>query len=96
MRLSEMPTDEWETVMRINLLSTFLCTRAALRLMLPVGRGSVVLVSSAGVLRGFPLAAPYAATKSATLQTCIGALSPVAPLFTSPDPAAVFACFQSQ
>ena len=67
MRLSEMSTDEWEMVMRTNLRSTFLCTRAALRQMLPRGRGSIVLVASAGVLRGFPLAAPYAATKSALL-----------------------------
>lgn len=67
MRLSEMPTDEWDMVMQTNLRSTFLCTRAALRQMVPRGRGSIVLVASAGVLRGFPLAAPYAATKSALL-----------------------------
>jgi NAD(P)-dependent dehydrogenase (short-subunit alcohol dehydrogenase family) len=67
MRLSETSTDEWDMVMRTNLRSTFLCTRAALRQMLPRGRGSIVLVASAGVLRGFPLAAPYAATKSALL-----------------------------
>ena len=67
MRLSETSTDEWDIVMRTNLRSTFLCTRAALRQMLPRGRGSIVLVASAGVLRGFPLAAPYAATKSALL-----------------------------
>lgn len=67
MRLSDMSTDEWDMVMRTNLRSTFLCTRAALRQMLPRGHGSIVLVASAGVLRGFPLAAPYAATKSALL-----------------------------
>jgi NAD(P)-dependent dehydrogenase (short-subunit alcohol dehydrogenase family) len=67
MRFSEMPVEEWDAVMRTNLRSTFLFTRGALRLMLPRGRGSIVLVASAGVLRGFPLAAPYAATKSALL-----------------------------
>ena len=67
MRLSEMPTEEWEGVMRTNLRSTFLLTRGALRQMLPRRRGSLVFVASAGVLRGFPLAAPYAATKSALI-----------------------------
>lgn len=65
MRLVDVPLEEWEHVMATNLRSTFLVTRSALRLMVPAGRGSIVLVSSAGVLRGFPLAAPYAATKSA-------------------------------
>jgi NAD(P)-dependent dehydrogenase (short-subunit alcohol dehydrogenase family) len=65
MRLADVPLEEWEHVMATNLRSTFLVTRAALRLMVPRGRGSIVLVASAGILRGFPLAAPYAAAKSA-------------------------------
>ncbi len=64
-RLDETSVDEWDAVIRTNMRSTFLCTRAALRAMVPEGRGSIVLVASAGILRGFPLAAPYAATKSA-------------------------------
>jgi NAD(P)-dependent dehydrogenase (short-subunit alcohol dehydrogenase family) len=66
-RLTDVPLSEWELVMSTNLRSTFLVTRAALRRMVPARRGSIVLVSSAGVLRGFPLAAPYAATKSALI-----------------------------
>ena len=67
MRLVDVSVEEWHHVMNTNLLSTFLTTRAALKQMLPAKRGSIVLVSSAGVLRGFPLAAPYAASKSALL-----------------------------
>lgn len=67
MRLVDVSIDEWNHVINTNLLSTFLTTRAALRQMVPEKRGSIVLVSSAGVLRGFPLAAPYAASKSALL-----------------------------
>lgn len=63
MRLIDVPLTEWEHVMT-NMTSTFLVTRAALRRMVPARRGSIVLVASAGILRGFPLAAPYAATKS--------------------------------
>ena len=72
MRLTDVPLSEWERVMSTNLRSTFLVSRAALRLMVPRRSGSIVLVSSAGVLRGFPLAAPYAATKAAleTLVRC--------------------------
>jgi NAD(P)-dependent dehydrogenase (short-subunit alcohol dehydrogenase family) len=65
MRLVDVPIEEWEHVMTTNLRSTFLVTRAALRQMVPRGHGSIVLVASAGILRGFPLAAPYAAAKSA-------------------------------
>lgn len=63
MRLVDAPLAEWEHVMT-NMTSTFLVTRTALRLMVPQGRGAIVLVASAGILRGFPLAAPYAASKS--------------------------------
>jgi NAD(P)-dependent dehydrogenase (short-subunit alcohol dehydrogenase family) len=66
MPLTDVSLEEWEGVMG-NLRSTFLCTRAALQRMVAARSGSIVLVSSAGVLRGFPLAAPYAATKSALL-----------------------------
>ena len=65
MRFVNVELAEWEHVIATNLRSTFLVTRAALRQMLPRRRGSIVLVASAGILRGFPLAAPYAATKSA-------------------------------
>jgi NAD(P)-dependent dehydrogenase (short-subunit alcohol dehydrogenase family) len=65
MRLRDMPIEEWNRVVETNLTSAFLCTRAALDQMLGNGGGSLVFVSSAGTLRGFPLAACYAATKSA-------------------------------
>jgi len=78
-RLAETDLAEWEHVMT-NLRSTFLCTRAALRQMVPRRAGSIVLVASAGILRGFPLAAPYAATKSALVgfaRTLAAEVSPV-------------------
>ncbi|MBM3679468.1 MAG: SDR family oxidoreductase [Actinobacteria bacterium] len=64
MRLVDVPLEEREHVIATNMRSTFLVTRAALRQMVPRRRGAIVLVASAGILRGFPLAAPYAATKS--------------------------------
>lgn len=64
-RLVDISLEQWESVMRINLGSVFLCARAALRQMVPNGKGSIILVSSSDALRGFPMTGPYAATKSA-------------------------------
>ena len=64
-RLSELSLTGWNDVIGTNLTATFLGTRAALAHMLPEERGAIVLVSSAGTRRGFPLAAAYAASKSA-------------------------------
>jgi NAD(P)-dependent dehydrogenase (short-subunit alcohol dehydrogenase family) len=63
--LVDISLGEWESVLRVNLGSVFLCARAALRQMLPRKRGSIIFVSSADALRGFPMTGPYAATKSA-------------------------------
>lgn len=64
-RLSDMTDDDWHHVINTNLGSTLYGTRAALAQMLPEKRGAIVLISSAGTLRGFPFACAYAATKSA-------------------------------
>jgi NAD(P)-dependent dehydrogenase (short-subunit alcohol dehydrogenase family) len=63
--LVEISLTEWESVLNVNLGSVFLCARAALRQMLPRHSGSIIFVSSADALRGFPMTGPYAATKSA-------------------------------
>jgi NAD(P)-dependent dehydrogenase (short-subunit alcohol dehydrogenase family) len=63
--LVDITLEQWEAVLRVNLGSVFLCAREALRQMVPRKRGSIVLVSSADALRGFPMTGPYAATKSA-------------------------------
>src|SRR6201999_701758 len=62
--VGEVSVAEWSEVMRVNLLSAFLCSRAAIAAMAPRGRGSIVLVSSADALRGFPMTAPYATSKA--------------------------------
>lgn len=63
--LTEVALDDWREVVRVNLDSVFLSARAALAQMLPRQNGSIILVSSADALRGFPMTGPYAATKSA-------------------------------
>jgi 3-oxoacyl-[acyl-carrier protein] reductase len=63
--LADMPDRRWRETMAANLDATYLCTRAALRLMVPGGR--VVLVSSTAGQRGEAGHADYAATKGAVI-----------------------------
>jgi glucose 1-dehydrogenase len=45
--LVDMPLDEWEKVIAVNLTGTFLCTREAARIMRADGaRGTIVMISS--------------------------------------------------
>ncbi len=63
--LADMPDRRWRETMAANLDATYLCTRAALRLMAPGGR--VVLISSTAGQRGEAGHADYAATKGAVI-----------------------------
>jgi NAD(P)-dependent dehydrogenase (short-subunit alcohol dehydrogenase family) len=48
----ELTLTDWQTVVDVNLTAVFLCCRAAARLMIPAGRGSIVSVSSIMGLSG--------------------------------------------
>jgi 3-oxoacyl-[acyl-carrier protein] reductase len=52
-KLWEMTTDEWDYTIKLNLRSAFLCTRAALRLMMRQCSGAIVCMSS-GAREGTP------------------------------------------
>jgi len=58
---------EWDQVLKVNLTSAFLCAREALARMIPRRRGSIILLSSADAVRGFPMTSPYASTKAALI-----------------------------
>jgi NAD(P)-dependent dehydrogenase (short-subunit alcohol dehydrogenase family) len=55
----EMPEDTWDGVIRLNLRSTFLCTRAAVPHMMKQRYGKIVCISS-GAREGTPWTAYYA------------------------------------
>jgi NAD(P)-dependent dehydrogenase (short-subunit alcohol dehydrogenase family) len=59
----DMDLKEWESVLRVNLTGTFLCARAAARLMKEAGRGVVVNTASGRGLAGAANGAHYAASK---------------------------------
>jgi NAD(P)-dependent dehydrogenase (short-subunit alcohol dehydrogenase family) len=71
------PTD-WEQVLRVNLIGTFLLVQAAARVMVRQGRGSIVCTASVAGLRFGAGGMPYSASKAGVIslvQTAANQLS---------------------
>jgi NAD(P)-dependent dehydrogenase (short-subunit alcohol dehydrogenase family) len=64
-RIIDMPDDEWQYELDLNLNHTFWATRRALRHMEPRGWGRVIVMSSIEGKHGKPNVAGYTATKHA-------------------------------
>ena len=62
--LLRMGEDEWEDVVRTNLTSVYLCTKAAMRGMLKGRWGRIISISSVSGIHGNPGQANYAAAKA--------------------------------
>lgn len=71
--LAEVSEAEWASVIGVNLTGSFLCAKAAAALMVPRGRGSIVLFSS-GAAAGWGKRIHYSASK-AGVQAMVGTLS---------------------
>ncbi len=65
--LQEMPAEEWDRVFAVDVRGVFLCSRAALRHMLPRHRGAIVNVSSIWGLCGASMEVAYSAAKAAVI-----------------------------
>ena len=63
----DMPTAMWDDMIRVNLRSTFLCTRAVLPGMLDRGWGRIINISSQLAHKGAAEMAHYAAAKAGVL-----------------------------
>ena len=59
----ELPPDQFEAVLRTNLLGPFLVAHHALPAMIARGRGSIVNIGSIAGVEGYPLRSPYSASK---------------------------------
>ncbi len=57
--------DEWRAILETNVLGTLVACRAALRHMLPRGRGDIVNMSSVSASEAWPYMAAYAGSKAA-------------------------------
>ena len=53
-RIDELPPDAWDRLVSVNLASVYWTCRAAIRHMVPDGRGVIVNIGSISALRGLP------------------------------------------
>ena len=65
---AETPLEDWETMLRVNLTSTFLCFRAAARQMQEAGGRLVGIASRQGADRGVAQQAAYSASKAGLVR----------------------------
>ena len=63
----EIPLDEWDQVMAVNLRGMFLCCRAVFPAMKQRGRGKIVNISSARVWEGTPNRLHYTTSKAGVI-----------------------------
>ena len=63
----EVSDDEWALVIGVNLTGTFNTTRAALRVMVGQGAGSIINTASSAAFRASPWASAYGASKAGVI-----------------------------
>jgi 3-oxoacyl-[acyl-carrier protein] reductase len=63
----EIPTEEWDRVMAVNLRGMFLCCRAVFPAMRARGRGKIVNISSSRVWEGTPNRLHYTTSKAGVI-----------------------------
>ena len=80
-RVADCSLDLWQQALAVNLTSTFLCCRAALRYMEPAGRGCIITISSLAAHDGGGQGAShYAAAKGGVLTFTKALAKEVGPL----------------
>lgn len=77
--IAEGRTEEWRATFETNVLGTLFACRAALRHMLPRGRGDILNMTSASAHEAWPYLAAYAASKAAIHTLSRGLRAEVAP-----------------
>ena len=76
--LFDLTVDEWEAVLRVNLIGVFLTVQAAARVMVAAGRGSIVATASVAGIRSGAGGVPYSASKAGVINlvaTCANQLA---------------------
>lgn len=64
----ELPLENWQRAIDINLTGSFLCCQTIGRIMVAQGSGSVINIGSLTSFQGFPARAAYAASKGGVIQ----------------------------
>jgi NAD(P)-dependent dehydrogenase (short-subunit alcohol dehydrogenase family) len=65
--VSDLPLETWEHMMRLNLRSTFLCSKYASRPMMQQRWGRIINISSRSAMQPSPKAAAYAVSKAGVI-----------------------------
>jgi len=68
--LTDMPTQDWDDLMAVNLKSSFVLSREALKVMRPRERGSLLYIASGQGQSGASCEAAYAASKAGLMGLC--------------------------
>jgi NADP-dependent 3-hydroxy acid dehydrogenase YdfG len=76
--IEEGRSDEWRAIFETNVFGTLVACRAALRHMLPQGRGDLLNVTSASAHEAWPYLSVYAASKAAVHSLSQGLRAEVA------------------
>jgi 3-oxoacyl-[acyl-carrier protein] reductase len=63
----DMPEEDWDRVLRINLKGAFLCSQAVAKQMIPRKQGRILSIASGRGIAGQPKAAHYAASKAGVI-----------------------------
>ncbi len=64
----DLTVDDWERVLRVNLIGVFLTVQAAARVMVAAGRGSIVATASVAGIRSGAGGMPYSASKAGVIN----------------------------
>lgn len=65
--VEDVTPDEWRRTMAVNIDGQFHCARRAVPLLKAAGGGTIINIASTAGLMGYPLRAPYAASKWAVV-----------------------------
>jgi len=66
--VQDQPLEDWNTVLQVDLTGPMLCTRAAVRYMLPEGSGRIINIASILGMVGYPKRGVYCAAKGALIN----------------------------
>jgi 3-oxoacyl-[acyl-carrier protein] reductase len=66
-RFSDIPVEEWDRVIEVNVKGVFLCARAVYPQMKKQGRGKIINISSGTVLGGTPMFLHYVTSKAGVI-----------------------------
>ena len=62
-QVAEMPVEQFDQVIAVNLRGTFLCCQEAMRIMMPQRSGFIINISSVVGVKGYPNQGAYTASK---------------------------------